>query len=115
MTENDMSAAAEGVEGLRESIAAIIDPNAAHARPEIVLKIERKATGERLWQIALAKADTILALAAQHRQQAVVEMREALIDLVALYDDDEGCRDLPQVIAAGAALARSQDNEGGIA
>ncbi len=40
-------------------------------------------------------------------------LRKALSDLLALYDEDEGCRNLPQYIAGRAAMGKGEQSEGG--
>ena len=126
--QNGVGAAASGVEGLRESIARAIDPIAFGERyignrsflngPGI---LERRAAKQA---VALTKADDILALTAQHRQQAVVEMREALEYCATYAETREADRRGAAHYLAGngfrriakrarAALARSQDNGGG--
>lgn len=41
---------------------------------------------------------------------ALAVLRKALSDLLALYDEDEGCRNLPQYIAGRAALGQGEQS-----
>jgi len=58
--------------------------------------------------IAAAGPETVLTLLAEIGQLKAENeaLRNALGDLLALYEDDEGCRKLPEYIAGRAAMAK---------
>ncbi|MGF6595114.1 hypothetical protein [Pseudomonas sp. 2835] len=74
-----------------------------HLRLNVSLRARRKA-----WVSHCEKAEDQLLDVQGERDQLKAEndaLRKALGDLLALYEDDEGCRDLPEYIAGRAAMA----------
>ncbi|WP_323600636.1 ead/Ea22-like family protein [Pseudomonas putida] len=83
---------------------------AAAASPVTVLALlaEIESTETRLHDVAV-----LCATVEQERDQLKAEneaLRKALGDLLSLYEDDEGCRNLPEYIAGRAAMAKEANH-----
>ena len=75
-----------------------------HLRLNLSLRARRK-----VWVAHCEKAEDQLLDVQSERDQLKAEnetLRDALGDLLALYEDDEGCRNLPAYIAGRAAMAK---------
>ena len=73
----------------------------------VATALERRPDDPNL-QLAPGLLETI---ANAHLIAAAPAMYEALKALIALYEEDEGCADLPEIISARAALAAAEGGE----
>lgn len=83
----------------------------AAASPATILALlaEIESTETRLHDVAV-----LCATVEQERDQLRVEneaLRPALENLLSLYEDDEGCRNLPEYIAGVAAMAKEASRD----
>ncbi|WP_282361262.1 hypothetical protein [Pseudomonas sp. PS01300] len=100
----DLQLIARSVDVAPAELMAALNP---HAVMTLLAEIERLREDPHMRAIRSLRSDCADLMVERDQLRTENEaLRNALGDLLALYEDDEGCRNLPEYIAGRAAMAK---------